>query len=368
MRVALIYCSRAKMKHWLARIEARSASEESVSRPRLRVGLRSFSPASSIIAVCLLWLGPSLASPADEAGPQESAAKRGPRLGEPDVQQWKIGMIVSASGGPVGRLTGTTTVPMKWPEQGLKLVSQDLSPGVTISYKSYGTATQMVVNIPRVADGKEVHAILTVAVKRWTLLPPEETEVYTVPDAKALPAEFKQYLGPSPLIECNHPRIKAIAKQLGQGQTNAWPHVRAIYEWVRKTIQYQKNAPLTGCVEAIDKGSGDCNELTSTFIAICRASGIPARTVQIPGHCYPEFHLLDEEGHGHWFPAEASGTEGFGGIRTHTPILQKGDAFKITVPGKRAETYRLLPSNLSSPNLRSTGRPELKLVCEPVKE
>ena len=207
-------------------------------------------------------------------------------------------MIVSAAGGPVGRLTGTTTVPMKWPEQGVKLVSQDLSPGVTVSYKSYGTAKQMIVDIPRVADGKEVHAILTMEITRHTLLPPDETDLYVVPDAKTLPPDFKQYLSPSPLIESNHPRIKAIAKQLGEGQTKAWPHVRAIYDWVRKTIQYQKDAPLTGCVEAIDKGSGDCNQLTSTFIAICRASGIPARTVQIPGHCYPEFYLDDDKGRG----------------------------------------------------------------------
>ena len=122
-------------------------------------------------------------------------------------------------------------------------------------------------------------------------LPPDETDLYVVPDAKSLPPDFKQYLSPSPLIESNHARIKAIAKQLGEGQTKAWPHVRAIYDWVRKTIQYKKDAPLTGCVEAIDKHSGDCNQLTSTFIAICRASGIPARTVQIPGHCYPEFYL-----------------------------------------------------------------------------
>ena len=85
-------------------------------------------------------------------------------------------------------------------------------------------------------------------------------------------------------------------------------------------------------MEAIEKGSGDCNELTSAFIAICRASGIPARTVQIPGHCYPEFYLQDETDKGHWFPAEVSGTEDFGGVFTHTPIMQKGDAFKISVP------------------------------------
>ncbi len=320
-----------------------------------------------MIAAFILLLGPTFAVWADEDGKAEKpASRRGPKLGEPDVQKWKIGMIVSAADGPVSRLTGTTTVPMEWPEQSVTLVSKDLSPGVTTSFKSFGTARQLIVNIPRVADGKEVHAIFTLEIVRRTLLPPDETDLYVVPDAKALPPDFKQYLGPSPLIESNHSRIKAIAKQLGVGQTKAWPHVRAIYDWVRKTIHYEKDAPLTGCLEAIDKQSGDCNELTSTFIAICRASGIPARTVQIPRHCYPEFYLQDEMERGHWFPAEVSGTEDFGGIFTHTPILQKGDAFKISVPGKSVEVFRLLPSNLTSPNLRSAGRPEMKLVCKPV--
>ncbi len=322
-----------------------------------------------IIAAFIVSLGFTLATRAENNNQAEKpAADRGPKLGEPDVQKWKIGMIVSASGGPVGRLTGTTTVPMDWPEQSVKLVGQDLSPGVTVSYKSFGTARQMIVGIPRVADGKEVHAILTLAIERHTLLPPDETDLYVVPDAKKLPPDFKQYLSPSPLIESNHARIKAIAKQLGEGQTKAWPHVRAIYDWVRKTIQYQKDAPLTGCMEAIEQGSGDCNQLTSTFIAICRASGIPARTVQIPGHCYPEFYLEDDQGQGHWFPAEASGTEAFGGILTHTPILQKGDAFRISVPGTKTETFRLLPSNLTSPNKKFVGQPKLKLVCEPVDD
>ena len=314
-----------------------------------------------LIAACIMSSATALATAAE--------ADRGPKLGEPDVQKWKIGMIVSAAGGPVGRLTGTTTVPMPWPEQSVKLVGQDLSLGVTVSYKSFGTARQMIVGIPRLADGKEVHAVLTLAITRHTLLPPDETDPYVVPDAKSLPPDFKQYLLPSPLIESHHARIKAIAKQLAAGQTRAWPHVRAIYDWVRKTIHYQKEAKLSGCVEAIDRGSGDCNQLTSTFIALCRASGIPARTVRIPGHCYPEFYLNDEKGQGHWFPAEVSGTEDFGGIFTHTPILQKGDAFKISAPGVNTETFRLLPSNLTSPNLRpGDGRPTLKLICEPVED
>jgi hypothetical protein len=311
----------------------------------------------------------------EESKAEKPAADRGPKLGEAVVSKWKFGMIVSVSGGPCGRLTGTTTLPISWPEQDIKIVHEDLSPGVSVKYKSYGTAKQMVVIIPRVADGGEARAVFTMEITRHTLLPPDDTSLYAVPDVKKLPKEFEQYLSPSPLIESRNTRIRAIAKDIGKGQTAAWPHVRAIYDWVRKTIKYKenptKNDPnvrLASCVQAIDKGSGDCNQLTSTFIALCRASGIPARTVQIPEHCYPEFYLEDEKHEGHWFPAEASGSDVFGGILTLKPILQKGDAFKVTTPG-HTETFRLLPSNLTSPAAKYViGTPKLKLVCEEVKE
>jgi hypothetical protein len=318
----------------------------------------------------ILFLALAAVVRADDTSTEKSASDAAPKLGEVNVQKWKVGMIVSASGGPVGRLTGTTTIPIDWPEQSVKILDKDLSSGVTVDYRNYGTAKQMVVHIPRVADGKEVRAVLVLQVARHTLLPPEATDDLAVADAKSLPAEFKPYLGPSPLIESSHMRIRAIAKQLAAGQTKAWPHVRAIYDWVRKTIRYEEKK--TGeepvkCLEAIDRGSGDCNELTSTFVALCRASGIPARTVRIPHHCYPEFYLVDGKGEGHWYPAEASGTECFGGIRTNTPIMQKGDNFKLSVPGAAPQAYRFLPDNLTGMNSRSSGRPALKLVCEPVE-
>jgi transglutaminase-like putative cysteine protease len=330
----------------------------------------------TIIAAILLSLAAAQGVLAqDESKAEKSSTDRGPKLGEPLVEKWKFGLIVTVSGGAARGLTGTTAVPMNWPEQSVKIVEQDLSPGVTIKYKSYGTAKQMVVVIPRVTPAADAHAILTLEVTRNTLLPPDNTEVYVLPEASKLPPEFKQYLSPSPLIESNHTRIRKIAKEIAAGQTKAWPHVRAIYDWVRKTIKYKENPnksdtskKLDSCLQAIDKGSGDCNQLTSAFIAICRASGIPARTVQIPDHCYPEFYLLDDKHEGHWFPAEASGGDEFGGILTHKPILQKGDAFRVTTPGK-TETFRLLPSNLTSSSSRNvTGQPALRIVNKAVDE
>ena len=74
---------------------------------------------------------------------------------------------------------------------------------------------------------------------------------------------------------------------------------------------------------------GDCEELTSLFVAMCRANGIPARSVWIPGHCYPEFYLEDDEGAGHWIPCQAAGTRAFGSMPDYRLVLQKGDNFKV---------------------------------------
>ncbi len=113
---------------------------------------------------------------ADDEAPavKPAASDTGPKLGEAKVRKWKFGMEVTASGGNVGRMTGTTTIPIRWPEQELRLVSKDLSPGVTVSYRSYDTAKQMIVSIPRIANGKSAHAILIAEVTRHTLLPPEQ--------------------------------------------------------------------------------------------------------------------------------------------------------------------------------------------------
>ena len=161
----------------------------------------------------------------------------------------------------------------------------------------------------------------------------------------------RTYLGPSPYIESRHPKIRALARQLtaepdGAKQesgepdstepdsaetesaepASAWEKVEAIYDWVRENVEYKK-MPLKGAVRALRDGDGDCEELASLFIAICRASAIPARTVWVPNHCYAEFYLEDEEGTGHWFPCQVAGNRAFGEMPDHRPILQKGDNF-----------------------------------------
>jgi hypothetical protein len=169
--------------------------------------------------------------------------------------------------------------------------------------------------------------VLTFDVTKLIAEPPKEAERFVV--ARRIDRDLRQYLSPSPYIESGDPRLRSIASEIVDAKSPAWEQVEAIYDWVRSNIRYQFNPQIKSGLQALEDGVGDCEELTSLFVALCRASKIPARSVWVPNHCYPEFYLLDEQGIGHWIPCQAAGEYDFGRIRESRPILQKGDNFRV---------------------------------------
>jgi hypothetical protein len=252
-------------------------------------------------------------------------------------------MIVDAPGACTG-IVATVPVPRPWPEQQVKIVDKDVSRHARLlPYRTLsGGVTQMRISIPRLAAGETAKALITLEITKSSIAGPTKTDGLTIP---AQPShELRQYLGSSPSIETSHRRIKGLAEEVVQGKSSAWEKAEAIYDWVQANIEYKFDAELKGAVTALEEGHGDCEELTSLFVALCRANGIPARSVWVPGHCYPEFYLEDESGQGHWYPCQAAGARAFGEMHETRPILQKGDKFQV--PGERkakryvAETFR----------------------------
>ena len=286
------------------------------------------------------------------------------------VQRWKIGMIVTAGASPCSGIVGTLAVPTEWPEQKVRVVSQELSRGVSVRYRNVeDAARQMTVSIPRLAAGQEAKAIVTFEVSLGWPRPATDTSGYKLPDPKKLDFKMRQYLRPSQYIESDDTSIKVLAEQVGVKEPDAWGRVETIYDWVREKVQYDKDSPLKGALAALRDGTGDCDELTSLFVAICRAGEIPARTIRVPGHCYPEFYLLDAKGQGQWIPCEAAGTRSFGEIRVPKPILQKGDNLRVrNAQTRRVESVRFLPETLVVRSFRPGNEPKLKLICQPAEE
>jgi hypothetical protein len=284
----------------------------------------------------------------------------GARIDKTFVQKIKIGIEVTAEGGPCRGLHGTVPVPTDWPEQKVTIVEEKTTPNVKkIQYRSLGPgAKQMVVDIPQLQPGEKASAMTTFEVARSSLLPPDDPSKFKIPTK--VERELAPFLGSSPYIETRHPKIVELSRQAGDGK-DGWDKVEAIYELTREKVSY-KPGELKGAAKALQEGTGDCEELTSLFIALCRNNHIPARMVWVQGHCYPEFYLVDNDNKGHWFPCQAAGARAFGGIPEERPILQKGDNFRD--PDRPKEPLRYVNEFMKGSAVKGGGKPRVEFVRE----
>jgi transglutaminase-like putative cysteine protease len=320
-----------------------------------------------LVAACTLALATASSAPAQF----QSDAAKGPRLENTVVQQWRIGIVVTAGSSPVRGVLATTSVPADWPEQEVRIVKEDVSPGARVSYRMIdGAVKEMALRVPSLQANGQAQGIVTLEIRRSWQVAPEHTGIYAIPDPRRLDRKMRAFLMPSPYIDSNDAQIKALAQRIGAGEDTAWARVEAVYDWVYESITYVDDRELAvkDTSATLRDRTGDCDEKSSVFIAICRAAGIPARTVRVPGHCYPEFYLEDDEGKGHWFPCQAAGTRAFGEMPEHRPILQKGDNLLIAEPGGRRKTRcRFLPDSLVIADRRpGASPPRLEIVFQPV--
>lgn len=281
------------------------------------------------------------------------------RLGDSTTSNWRFGVVISTPDGAASGLVATLPVPMDWPEQQVKQIDEQHSPGVRVTYRTLDSGVkQMVVNVPKLAAGEEASAIVTFAVTKRRIVEPADTSGLVLPTK--LNRDMAKFLTPSPYIESTDERIKALSPEITAGKTAGWEQTAAIFDWVRANVKYKFAEQIKSAVAALDDGEGDCEELSSLVIALCRASKIPARAVWVPGHTYPEFYLVDAAGQGHWYPCQAAGeARQFGSMLEDRPILQKGDNFRV--PEER-QPQRYVQQRLSAKN--AVGSPRAKFVME----
>jgi transglutaminase-like putative cysteine protease len=272
----------------------------------------------------------------------------------PKSQTWKMGLILKS---PVtcANVFATFPVPMDWPEQKVTLEEKNIDPRVTgweVVDVAPG-AKHLVLKAPKIAANTTMEVTLTMTVERSRILAPTQTDDLVAP--KRIGRDLKIYTGTSPYIDATNARIKAASKELAANAAeNAWDYVEQIYDFVRDKVKYVEG-DLKNASVALRDGKGDCEEMTSLFIALCRNARIPARMVWIPDHCYPEFYLEDGDGNGHWFPCQAAGTRSFGRMAEYRPVWQKGDRFKV--PQRRGVVRYVTEFFKCDPKGKGTPRP-----------
>lgn len=258
---------------------------------------------------------------------------------DPKTSRYRCGLMLDTGTGNCRGVVATFPILREWPEQKFTILSKDIDP----IFRRWaerelgdGLVSQFVTQVPAIRAGMLVNALYTYEVTRTRIIgpSPEDSDKVDKLEAPQRPGnELRQFLGTSPYIDPSSARIRMAVREieaLGGGTT--WGKVEQIYDWVREKINYVEGE-IKSADEALKDGAGDCEELTSAFIAICRAMRIPARMVYVLRHCYPEFYLEDAEGKGTWFPCQAAGTRQFGSMEEYRPILQKGDRFRVPEQG-----------------------------------
>jgi transglutaminase-like putative cysteine protease len=120
------------------------------------------------------------------------------------------------------------------------------------------------------------------------------------------PGDYAEYLKPTSLGPIDG-EVKVLADSIVKGKTTNIAKARAIYDW---TVENMYRDPDTrGCgngdvCQLLKKPGGKCTDISSVYVALCRAVGVPAREVfsirlgkkaeeDITGyqHCWTEFFV-----------------------------------------------------------------------------
>lgn len=122
-----------------------------------------------------------------------------------------------------------------------------------------------------------------------------------------IPPEVAKYVQSEFWIPSDDKKVKALARQITSGKKGILPKARAVYDWVVDNTRRDPNVPGCGVgnVQAtLSSRSGKCADISTLFVALARAAGVPAREVfglrlGRPGqsdisnghHCWAEFYL-----------------------------------------------------------------------------
>lgn len=302
-----------------------------------RLGLQT-SLQLSFIWLCLISVGVSTSfgqEPATADAPETEVLE----YVAPKKYEMQIGVKVTAGDLNMVSAFATTVFPAEWPEQKVEVVEVNFPNPWRHSFRDLpGGNKQLLMQAPMLAARSMNEVTIKLSVEKSHIVGPKTTDQFVVP--KQLSRELKNYMGNSPFIEATSSEVRKIVREIEAGEpASDWDKAEKIYDWIRENIKYARGEfnnnrrkladNLKTVKQTLRDKSGDCEEMTSMFVAMCRAADIPARCVWIPNHCYPEFYLEDAEGNGHWFPCQVAGTRNFGSMPEYLPVLQKGDRFKV---------------------------------------
>jgi len=133
----------------------------------------------------------------------------------------------------------------------------------------------------------------------------DEVGSYRLPYAGG--GEAAAELGPGQWIQSDHPRLRALAREILGDETDALRATRLLTTWVYEYLEKVPTLGIPNALAALDAARGDCNEHAVLLTALARAAGLPSRVVA--GLVYADerfvYHAWSEVwGERGWFPVD----------------------------------------------------------------
>lgn len=100
--------------------------------------------------------------------------------------------------------------------------------------------------------------------------------------------DIDTYLQSGAKIQSDHPEIMALAQKINANADNDSEKLQNIAAYVDSHMKYNENSPAKnkGALSALQNGEGVCEDYAALYVALSRASGIPAR--QVNGYADPK--------------------------------------------------------------------------------
>jgi len=124
---------------------------------------------------------------------------------------------------------------------------------------------------------------------------------------RKIPHALRSYLAPTPLIQSDHPRIAALAKEVTGRAKTPLDVVERLTTWMQANIEPRPVISMPDALATLEHRRGDCNEHAVLMAALARAAGIPAQIeaglVYLKGRFF--YHAWNRVYIGRWITVDA---------------------------------------------------------------
>ena len=92
-------------------------------------------------------------------------------------------------------------------------------------------------------------------------------------------AKRDEYLKSTPTLQSDHEALRKKAREIIREEKDPLEMATYLEQWVFTNVRQTMAANTTSALDVLNNKAGDCTEITMLFVALARASGIPAREV-----------------------------------------------------------------------------------------